>query len=449
VSGRAEAREQLATERGYRVYGYRWVVLGVFMLANLAIQILWISYAPVSTSASAYYGVSESTIGWFAMVFMIAFIPLSLPAAWLIDARGLRVAVGLGVVLMAVFGVLRGFAGADFTLAMLATVGIAVAQPFLLNAWTTMGSHWFAAGQRALAVGLITLANLVGTGIGVALTPALIQGRAIASVQLLYGIVAAVAAAAFLVLARERPATPPCPPGLEERALMLDGLRHALRVVPFLVYLAVVFVGMGVFNGVTTWIEQIVHPRGFSEADAGIVGAAMLVGGVLGAVAIPALSDRRGRRVPYLVLCFALAVPGLIGVAVSSNLWLLLASSFLLGFFLIPALPIGMQYSAEVTYPTPEGTSNGLIQLFGQVAVVFVYVMSALRADDGSFTFSLLLSAGLLLLSALVVSRLREPQPPSEWTAAGDQAPAPARGVLAADAASPDPDAPRPPAPVG
>ena len=414
-------------EQGYRVYGYRWVVLGVFMLANLAVQILWISYAPITTSASAYYGVSESAIGLLAMVFMIAFIPLSLPAAWLIDARGLRVAVGLGVVLMAVFGVLRGFAGADYTLALLATIGIAVAQPFLLNSWTTLGSHWFPTRQRATAVGLITLANLVGTGIGMVLTPVLIETMAIDTVQLVYGVVAAVAAAAFLAFARERPATPPCPPGMEERALMLDGLKHALTVRPFLVYLAVVFVGMGVFNGVTTWVEQIVHPRGFSETDAGLIGGLMLLGGLLGAVVVSALSDRQGKRVRYLVLCFGLAVPGLLGVALVSTTWLLFAASFVLGFFLVPALPVGMQYAAEITYPTPEGTSNGLIQLCGQVAVVFVYVMSALRADDGSFTLSLVLSAGLLLLAAVVVSRLREPRPAAERLEGGGLTSAPAR----------------------
>jgi MFS family permease len=450
--GQPAAGAAAAPDAGYRVYGYRWVVLGAFMFANLAIQILWISYAPVTTSAAAYYGVSESTIGWFSMVFMIAFVPLSLPAAWLIDARGLRAAVGLGVVLMAVFGVLRGLAGADFTLAMLATVGIAVAQPFLLNAWTTMGSHWFPARQRALAVGLITLANLVGTGIGVALTPLLIESRSIASVQLLFGVVGAVSAAAFLALARERPATPPCPPGMEERALMLDGLRHALTVAPFLVYLGLVFVGMGVFNGVTTWVEQIVHPRGFSEADAGVVGAAMLVGGLLGAVVIPALSDRHGRRVPYLVVCFALAIPGLLGVALFSSLWPLIAASLVLGFFLVPALPVGMQYAAEVTWPTPEGTSNGLIQLCGQVAVVFVYVMSALRSADGSFTLSLLLAAGLLLVAAVVASRLREPPPASARTAGGgeEEALRAATTTAAGSAAgSGAPDAPRPPAPVG
>jgi hypothetical protein len=78
---------------------------------------------------------------------MIAFIPLSLPAAWVIDTRGFRYAVGLGVVLMAVFGIARGLVGANYALALLSTVGIAVAQPFLLDAWTKVPANWFAPGS--------------------------------------------------------------------------------------------------------------------------------------------------------------------------------------------------------------------------------------------------------------------------------------------------------------
>ncbi len=40
------------------MYGYRWVVLAVFMLVNVAIQMLWISYAPITSQAARYYGVS-------------------------------------------------------------------------------------------------------------------------------------------------------------------------------------------------------------------------------------------------------------------------------------------------------------------------------------------------------------------------------------------------------
>src|SRR5574339_1139014 len=100
----------------YKLYGYRWVVLAFFMFINLTIQMLWITYAPVTGPAAAFYGVSDLQIGLLAMTFMIAFIPLSIPVAWVIDTYGFRVAVSIGAVLMAVFGLLRGLAGGSYAL---------------------------------------------------------------------------------------------------------------------------------------------------------------------------------------------------------------------------------------------------------------------------------------------------------------------------------------------
>jgi len=396
---------------GYRVYRYRWVVLGAFMLVNLTIQVLWISYAPINSLAAEYYGVSDLAIGALAMSFMIVFVPMALPAAWVIDTRGFRWAVGLGVVLMSVFGVARGLAGTSYTLVLLSTIGIAVAQPFLLDAWTKVPANWFAPRERATAVGLITLASMLGIAVGMILSPVLADAMSIASVQLIYGGMAAASAVAFLALARERPATPPCPPEMEERALMLDGLRHALRVRPFLVMLGVAFIVMSAFNGVTTWVEEIIHPRGFGTNDAGVMGALMLLAGIIGAVVLSALSDRQGKRVRFMVIALVAAVPGILGVTFVSSAVLLYAFAALLGFFLVAVLPLGMQYAAEITTPTPEGTSNGLIQLCGQVSVVSVYIMAALRTGNGSFTVSLLLLAGLLVACALALSRLKDAAP--------------------------------------
>ena len=192
MSGRAEARERARAERGYRVYGYRWVVLGVVMIVNFVIQVLWISYGSIIADAADYYGVSHQLVTLLSMVFMIAFIPLSLPAAWVIDSRGFRTAVGFGVVLMGVFGVLRGLSGSNYTLVLLCTIGIAVAQPFLLNAWTKVPANWFAPGERATAVGLITLASMLGVGAGMALSPVLVGACRSARCSLVYGAVAAV-----------------------------------------------------------------------------------------------------------------------------------------------------------------------------------------------------------------------------------------------------------------
>ena len=394
----------------YKLYGYRWVVLAVFMFINLTIQILWITYAPVTGPAAAFYGVSDLQIGLLAMTFMIAFIPLSLPVAWVIDTYGFKLAVSIGAVLMGVFGLLRGLAGANYSLVLWSTVGIAVAQPFLLNAWTKVPANWFALGERATAVGLVTLANLIGTALGLVLTPILTATIPLPTVQLMYGGIAAFSSILFILLARETPPTPPGPPGSEVRVLMLDGLKHALTVKSFWLYLFVSFIGLGIFNGVTTWVENIIRPRGFTPTDAGTLGALMLVGGILGAVIIPPFSDRQRKRQPYILVGLLLAIPGLLGLTIATSGWLLFLSAFAMGFFLVSTSPIGMQYAAEVTQPTPEGTSNGLIQLFGQASVVYVYIMAALKTPNGSFTPALLLAIGLLVISALLVTQMKDPQ---------------------------------------
>ena len=397
------------TEKSYRLYGYRWVVLAIFMFINLTIQMLWIAYAPITGPAAKFYGVTDLQIGLLAMTFMIAFIPLSIPVSWAIDTYGFRLTVSIGAILMGIFGILRGLVGANYTLVLLSTIGVAIAQPFLLNAWTKVPAQWFAIDERATAVGLVTLSNLVGTALGMVLTPILIETLPIPTVQLLYGGIAAFSAVLFLIFAREKPATPPCQPGQEVRALMLDGLKHALRVKPFWLYLFVSFIGMGIFNGITTWVEAIIRPRGFTPADAGTLGALMLVGGVLGAVAIPPFSDKQHKRQRYLLLGFVLAIPGLVGLTFGMSLWLLFVSAFVMGFFLVSTSPIGMQYAAEITHPTPEGTSNGLIQLFGQASVVFVYIMAALKTREGAFTPALLLAIGLMLVSVVIIARLKDP----------------------------------------
>mgnify|MGYP001059217068 CR=1 FL=1 len=393
-----------------KLYPYRWVVLAVFMFVNITIQMLWIAYAPITILASNYYSVSDSKIGLLSMVFMIAFIPLSIPVSWGIDTFGFRRTVNIGSVLMAVFGVMRGLVGDNYGWVLVSTIGIAIAQPFLLNAWTKVPALWFGHKERATVVGLVTLASLIGTAIGMVMTPELVKTMAIDRIQLLYGIIAAVSTALFLLLAREKPATPPGKLGEEDRALMLEGLKHALSVPRFWIYLFISFVGLGLFNGITTWVEPIIRLRGFTPDDAGTLGALMLGGGLAGAVIMPIFSDKNRKRQIFILLGFALAIPGLIGVTFSTSAWLLFLSAFWMGFFLVGANPIGMQYAAEITNPTPEGTSNGLIQLFGQASVVFVTIMDQLKTDEGSFTPSLLLLVGLLVISSILILFMKDPE---------------------------------------
>jgi cyanate permease len=394
----------------FKVYGSRWLMLIVYMVMVAVNQLMWITFAPITGDATKYYGVTDLQIGILSMCFMIVYIAVSIPASWAIDKYGIRVGVGTGAVFTGIFGLIRGFAGTDYHLLLIAQIGIAIGQPFILNAITKLAARWFPIEERATATGLGTLAMYIGILAGMTLTPYLIIGSGIGGMLYIYGIISIVTAAVFLVLIKERPPTAPCRPDQEERSLVFDGFMHTIRTKDFIWLLVIFFIGLGVFNSVTTWIEDILRPRGFSATQAGITGGLMIVGGVIGALIIPMLSDRYKKRTPFIIVALTGATLGLAGITFASSYWVLLSSGMILGFFLLSAGPIGFQYGAEITYPASEGTSNGMLLLMGQVSgIAFIFGMDSLKSSvTGSMTRSLVILIGLMVLSILMSFRLKE-----------------------------------------
>jgi MFS family permease len=397
----------LDEERRFTAYGYRWVVLFAFVIIAVMTQILWITFAPITGAAARFYHTSDMMIGLLSMSFMIVFILVFLPSAYAIDTWGFRTAVGIGAVLTAVFGLTRGLFASHFTIVLIAQVGIAAGQPFVIGAITKIAARWFPVEERATASAIGTLALYLGPLLAMFLTPYLALHIGISQMLLVYGIASAAAAALFLLVAREHP---PTPAGEEERVLMLEGLKSMLRQRDFLFLLFMFFVGLGMFNSVSTWIENIIRPRGFSISQAGVLGGLMLAGGIVGAVLISLLSDQSRRRKPFILLALIGLIPGLIGITYSTSYWLLLASGFTFGFFLLSAGPIGFQYAAEITHPAPEATSNTLLLVMGQISgIIFIFGMDALKAPaSGAMTASLLILAALTAGSAILAGLLAE-----------------------------------------
>jgi len=400
-----------------KAYPARWLVLASFVVMAAATQVLWLSFAPVTGPAAVFFGKSDLMIGLLSMVFMIVYIILAIPAAWAIDTWGFKAAAGLGAVISAVFALARGFFASDYTIVLISQIGIAAGQPLVIGAITKIAARWFPVRERATAAGLGTLALYVGPLAAMLLSPFLFVRSGMKGMLLIYGIAMAAAALLFLAVAKEHP---PTPAGRDERVLMFDGLRSMVRRRDFLLLLAIFFIGLGLFNSVSTWVEDIVRPRGFTIAQAGTLGALMLAGGIVGAIAVPLLSDRLRRRKPFVVLALAGLLPGLLGVTFAATAGLLFLSGFVLGFFLLSAGPIAFQYGAEITHPAPEGTSNSLLILMGQVSgILFIVGMDAMKnRATGSMTVPLLVLAGLVAAAVGLALALRE-SPIHEARAAG------------------------------
>lgn len=396
-------------QSGIKVYGYRWVVLLAYVIINILMQLQWITFAPITSGAVAFYNVPAIQIDLLSLIFMIVYLFVSFPASYIIDTWGIRIGIGIGAVLMGVFGFIKGFYGSSYGMVVIAQIGIAVGQPFVLNSITKVGVRWFPLHERATQAGISVLAQFLGIIIAMVLTPALFKMYGMEKMLMIYGIVTLAGAVIFLLLNKENPPTPPCPPGHDERIGVFAGMKHIFKQRDMIYLLLIFFIALGIFNAVTTWVEQIIGPRGFTITDAGITGALMMVGGIVGASILPVLSDKLRKRKPFLVISTLCAIPGLVGLTFAGSYIPLIASSFVFGFFLMAAGPIGFQYSAEICYPAPEATSQGLLMLAGQISgIIFVFGMDIASAGGASKTPAMVVFIALMIVSVFLCIKLKE-----------------------------------------
>ena len=69
-------------------------------------QMLWLTFAPLTTEAAAHYGVSVDAIGWLSELFPLLYVLLAIPGGLALD-RWFRPSLGLGVALNALGAVVR------------------------------------------------------------------------------------------------------------------------------------------------------------------------------------------------------------------------------------------------------------------------------------------------------------------------------------------------------
>ncbi|MCP4626414.1 MAG: MFS transporter, partial [bacterium] len=188
------------------------------------------------------YEVSALQIDLLSMIFMGVFIIVCIPASYIIDTFGIRIGVGFGALLIAIFGLLKGIYAASYPMVVVSQIGLAVAQPFILNAVTKVAANWFPVNERATAVGIATLAQFIGI-IGVMIaTPLLITQNAqgvyqIANVLMTYGIISTIGSVLVLALLKEKPSTSPDTEDKSERFKVFEGLGHILKIKDMKIFL--------------------------------------------------------------------------------------------------------------------------------------------------------------------------------------------------------------------
>ena len=376
VSSVAEARSS-----------YRWVVLFAYTLVAFSTQIIWLNFSGIAEpQVTGIFNASIDQIGYLAAFWPLVFIPLSLPTGLSVDKWGFKLNVIIGSIILTVFSWLRLTAGLNFGLLLLYQTLAGVGQPFIYNAISKLAGAWFPKGEQTLANGIGTMGQLVGMITALVIAPIMVPDASYSELQenmLVFSVIVTVALVLFVALAKERKR------GTEEQShswgSLLGEMKSVVKMRNIIVMMLLFFVGVGIFSGLIQWTESILSTRGVGSLDAGLIGAALLVSGIVGMVAVSYVADKYSRLKQFVTINTLISAVFLFVFGFQAGFVVYALSAVLVGFFLLSLAPIGLQISLETVGEARSGSAASIVWLASQVgALILIVVMSGL--SQVSFT---------------------------------------------------------------
>lgn len=367
----------------------RWLVLAAYALVAAVSQLLWLTFAPITTQAAAALHVDVGAAGDLAAVFPFVYILLALPTGRWLDAR-FEQALAVGAGLTMAGALVRLLAPSSFAVQMTGQLVTAAGQPLVLNAINKVAARHFPAGERATAISIGSVALFLGILVAVLSGDALYRAGGLGLLLLIQAALAVAAFAAVLLAVR-------VPPEFGGAAASGASLRLGWLLHDRFLWLlaALVFIGMGTYNGVATWLEAILDHFGEGAAAGGLI-AVMTGAGIAGAAVIPPLAAARGRR--RLVLLCALGVSAVAFGALTlrhdvawSGAWLALD-----GVLLMASLPVVLDWAEVHAGAERQGEAVGFLMLAGNLGGLVLVVAVQVVLASAYLSLAVLAAAAVL-----------------------------------------------------
>lgn len=372
------------------------------MLGGIVSQVIWITFAPILPIVENIYHVTQSDIGLLSAVFPLTFIFLALPSGYYIDSKGFRKGILIGLFFLSVFGFLRSLAPNFLILLILQTIA-SFGQPFIFNSISKLVKSWFSESEEGLATGLGSLSTYLGIIIGLTLTPIFTLNIGYEAMMYLYGVFSILTLILFYYFGKEPPYK-----ASEKEYLPINEFLSILKNRNILLLSLLAFLGVGIFTAYTTWVEVILEEHSLGVEIAGEIGGLMIIGGILGSIVIPALSDRIGNKKMFMLTSLLLSALLFYAHTMIYDSLLMASNLFILGFFFMATLLLALEMSADSVEKRYMGSANSALWLFSQIGSLILIVAFEETSRNVTWNNALLLSSILLILPSISVYFVKE-----------------------------------------
>jgi len=375
--------------------------LVALFLAALTLRPQIVGVGPLIPSIQDAFGTSHAVVGLLGTIPVLCMGLFAPVAAYLAAKIGTRRAMTVGLALIGVFGILRATMPSAWLVVLLTwPVGIGMG---LGNALAPISVKEHFEKRPATGTGVYTTGIQIGSTSSAALAVPLAawfggwRGALIA-----ISCVALLSLVTWVVLTRgDEPHAAP--------SATVPRLPWRSRTAWLLV---AIFALMGSsYYGLNAWLPDAYAERGWTAAEAGVLLAMMNLTAIPASFLVPWLSDRTGRRSPFLL---GLSVCFITGTTV-----LVVAPGIAYGGALLSGIAQGGLFSLVMTLPldferTPKKVGALVAMMLGlgyTIAGTSPFILGGVRDLTGSFDAVLWVAVGLLtaqFFAILALVRLRD-----------------------------------------
>ncbi len=377
-----------------------WQVILAYGLVCAGTQLLWLTFAAITTETARHYGVSVAAVGWLAEIFPLLYVVLAIPAGLLLD-HWFRPVLAAGGALVALGGVVR-LGGETFVWALAGQIMVAVAQPVVLSAVSKLAGEYLPVEQRATGIALASAGSFVGMLLALLLGPTLGAHGHLERLLVIEAALVLLPALALAIALRR--------PGLEtnEHAAIEGNAARALwSMAPMRTLCGLAFLGFGIFVALATWLQTLLHPAGVSEATSGVLLVGMIVAGTAGCAVLPPLIVRRRAQRRFMGGAVLSGAIGCLALALAPGVGVRALALVAMGVFVLSALPIILT-AAEQLAGAAAGTAGAIVWMAGNLGGLVVALLVQVLIHEPTAAFLAMAVVSLLGLPLVVRFPLAE-----------------------------------------
>jgi predicted MFS family arabinose efflux permease len=370
-----------------RAPAVRWAILAVYAVLAACTQLLWLTFAAIDTDSAKSLHVDVGTIGDLAAIFPFIYVVLALPVGRWLDARFAH-ALAIGALLTGIGAIIRVLAPSSFGVQLAGQVVIAAGQPFVLNSITKVAARYFPRQERATAISIGSVALFAGILASVLIAAPLYSAGGLGMVLTVEAVPSVIGAGLMLVALR-------VPASYPDDASTAMSMRWLIRDRFMWLLAGLVFIGMGIYNAVATWLQPVLANFGEGGAAGNLI-AVLTAGGIVGAATLPPIVAARNQRRAMLIAALAFSAVAFAATDLHHDVVWLGVWLFATGFAIMACLPVVLDWSAIHAGIAREGAAAGFLLMAGNLGGVVLVLVIQVVMGNAYAAFAALAVIGLL-----------------------------------------------------